>query len=66
MSPHLSRHAPPALQGVTSVVGNLEKSLSEFRVREGEKVKVEKRGENSQFESCLSMASCGYAQNDDF
>jgi hypothetical protein len=48
------------------VVGNLEKSLSEFRIREGEKVNVEKREGNSQFESCLSVASCGYAQNDDF
>jgi Fe2+ transport system protein FeoA len=35
-------NAPLALQGAKSEAKNLEKSLSEFGIREGEKVKIEK------------------------
>jgi hypothetical protein len=44
-SPYLSQNAPPRLQSARSTARNLERSLSEFGIREGEKVKIEKERE---------------------
>jgi hypothetical protein len=44
-SPYHSQNAPPRLQSARSTARNLERSLSEFGIREDEKVKIEKERE---------------------
>jgi hypothetical protein len=45
ISPYLSQNAPPSLQTARSAARNPERSLSEYGIREGEKVKIEKERE---------------------
>jgi hypothetical protein len=65
ISPYLSQNAPPCLRGAKSEARNPEKSLSEFKNREGEKVKIEKeRGLANQ--GLFVSGSGGCSQNDYF
>jgi hypothetical protein len=45
ISPYLSQNAPQRLQSTRSAARNTERSLSEFGIREGEMVKIEKERE---------------------